>query len=459
MVCSNGSCEVAFSVNLSADSSFSVLTAAEAGVDWYASSFSPALYWNQVAGIWECDAGIPWACNSNIVWKSTSNMIYSCNISDHAIGTPPQNCGTNSYALDWPASGGMAPPGNGLQVDISNLLFVPAPINSGTPDSEGLLIIGTYTNGYLAYHSPVIGNASTETLLSSINNGQVGNINSLINDVYGNIFFATSETGLFAFNPFTLNNVFTTSDITLIPNTVDSSGSSGGLPGKILTGVEIAYYSVRTIATLAALGSEQAPANAVAYKPLTGLRSGLALGRVGGQESYQGQFLFTEAQLQGLGLVKGAIIKGLKFRSSEGITPDPKASISFRKFVIALSQGKSINKSNDLSLSFVKNIGKYRKIVKTGPLTLDKQSFPANKVYPGSTDQGQFAKPILFDRPYAYLGGSLLMDISHGGQRDMSPFQIDAIGTSNLQALYWPRVKGGKPQRIKVVPAVEFVYD
>ncbi len=466
VICSNGTCQVAYSFNQAASSSFSVFTAAEVGVDYYNGNYEPALYWNQVAGDWDCIDidpvnGLCLAYGGYIPWDKTGNTIWSCNLANNPIGGPTMGvCGADSYALDWTPNG-MPAAGNGLQVDISNLLYVPAPSNVSTPFIEGLLTIGTWSNGYLAYHSPATQNSSTAMFMAGNgSNGQVGNVNSLLGDVNGNLLYGTSTSGLFVFNPFAGSNTANGSDITLIPNTADSSGS-GGEAENILTGVEIAYYSVRTIATVAALGTTEikaAVAGAVPDTDLAGLNSGLALGRVLGHESYRGQFLYTEAQLREMGLENGAMIRGVRLRSSQGITPDSENSTVLKSCQIALSQGKSMEGSDDLDLRFGKNIGKQRKLVQKGSLTLGEGSLPPNKVYPGSPDEGTFGKTIWFDRPYGYRGGNLLMEISHRGRGDTDQFLIDAFGTLGLQGIYMPLKKGGEARAIRSVPALEFVY-
>ena len=70
----------------------------------------------------------------------------------------------------------------------------------------------------------------------------------------------------------------------------------------------------------------------------------------------------------------------------------------------------------------------------------------------------KFSKTIWFDKPYTYRGGNLLMDISHSGQRKISPFLIDALGTSCQQGVYKTLAQGGKIRGIRAVPAVEFIY-
>jgi hypothetical protein len=84
VICSNGKCEAAYNVILETSSSFSVITAAEIGIDYSSSastsssSYHTSLYWNQVEGQMLKQGGfsVP-----SIPWSSTSNTIYSCDTS------------------------------------------------------------------------------------------------------------------------------------------------------------------------------------------------------------------------------------------------------------------------------------------------------------------------------------------------------------------------------------------
>jgi len=252
VICSNGQCGVAYNITLDSKDSFSVITAAEAGIDFYGSTYGQALYWNQVAGRWN-DSDDGKRQYPTIQWDKTSNTLYSCNISGNPIGSPAASCGQVSYALSWPAQG-MPAADKGTPVDISNLLYIPAPTGISTVFTKGLLVIGSWNNGYLAYHSPALQNSSTALFLADNNaNGQVGNVNSLMNDANGNLMFATSSSGLFVFNPFARQNTANGSNITLIPNGSDGGQASCSLC-KIEDTAEIIYYGVKTIALLAASG-------------------------------------------------------------------------------------------------------------------------------------------------------------------------------------------------------------
>jgi len=250
VICSNGQCSVAYNITLDSKDSFSVITAAEAGIDFYGSSYGQALYWNQVAGQWnESDDGK--RQYPTIEWKKTSNTVFSCNVSGNPIGSPAASCGQGSYALSWPAQG-MNSTDKKPHVDISNLLYVPTPTGISTVFTKGLLVIGTWNNGYLAYHSPALQNSSTALFLANNSSkGQVGDVNSLMNDANGNLMFATNSSGLFVFNPFVRQNTANSSDITLIPNESDG-GQTGCSLCKIEETAEIVYYGVKSIALLAA---------------------------------------------------------------------------------------------------------------------------------------------------------------------------------------------------------------
>lgn len=112
VVCSDGSCRVAYDFILEAKDSFSIFTAAEIGVDYYGQAYGPALYWNQVAGQWNQVPNTA-VFNNAVEWNKTSNTLYSCNISTAPIGSPASSCSQGSQALSWPAQS-MPAAGKGL---------------------------------------------------------------------------------------------------------------------------------------------------------------------------------------------------------------------------------------------------------------------------------------------------------------------------------------------------------
>lgn len=444
LVCSNGQCRVAYNITLEAKDSFSIITAAEVGIDSYASVYGNALYWNQVAANWN-DSDDGKRQYPQIQWNKTSNTIYSCNISDNPVGTPATRCGQNSYALSWAAQG-MPSAGNGYQVDISNLLYVPTPAGITTAFTKGLLVIGTYTNGYLAYHSPALQNSSTSLFLSGNGaKGQVGNINSLMSDTHGNLMVATSSSGLFVFNPFGGQNVANGSNITLIPNESDGGSQAGCTLCKIEDFTEILYYGVKLIGTLAAKEPARAANPAVSpprERPVQDRSTPhnlapMLLSRVLGTEPYRGQFRYTEQDLRALGVTRGQRLSGLSFRVATGMAghlqdQDPVALISI-----------NIRREKNGDSALLK--GKQQAVASHGDLSL----------FAEKSTTADYLRPIMLPRPIIYTGGDLILTVSHGARRGYQPVSIDAF-----QA-FIPQGSAGNrsthPHEIRVLPLVRFV--
>ena len=450
VICSNGQCNPAYNFTLEAKDSFSIFTAAEAGVDYYNPNYGQALYWNQVAGHWNAyqDAAEDGSnFYPSIEWSKTSNTIYSCNVSSNPIGSPATSCGGGSYALRWSAQG-MPAAGNGNQIDISNLLFIPTPKGITTPYTQGLLIIGTWTNGYLAYHSPALQNNSTALFLSGNgSSGQVGNVNSLMNDSNGNLLFATNSSGVFVFNPFGGQNTANGTDITLIPNESDSGSHGGCSLCKIADITEIIYYSVKTIAEFAVATPEAELSPKSPTRPGVPMQESqhnqfmapMMLSRVLGTQPYRGQFRYTEQQLGVLGVKRGMQLRGLSFRDAPGISTAPlQAREDFNQFTITVSGQKNTSTAH------------YK------PLDTPPSSFSPNKVWPEKTTEAIFHKPILFPQALRYSGGDLIIRISHGGRRSSQPIMIDAFQTPGPQGSY--SRSSTLNQEIKVVPMVRFVH-
>jgi len=443
VICSNGQCKAAYNFILASKDSFSVFTAAEAGMDQYSTGYGQALYWNQVAGKWSSEREEP--SYPEIQWSKTSNTVYSCNLSNNPIGSPPTSCGPGSHALSWPAQS-MPAAGSGMQVDVSNLLFSPTPNGITTPYTQGLLIIGTWTNGYLAYHSPAQQNNSTALFLSGNGtSGQVGNINSLMNDSNGNLLFATNASGLFVFNPFGGQNTANGDSITLIPNESDSGSRSGCSLCKIADASEILYYTVKTIATLTAADSPPKPTLMASSaqgtsqpgNPQAPRLAPTMLARILGPDPYNGQFRYSEQQLQNLGVKRGMLLRGLSFRSAQGISPRLQGREVFQDFNIHLSAGER-------SLT-----------VQASPVTVSPRDLPGNAVYPGKMSDGAFHAPLMFQHPFRYRGGDLILHISHSGRSSRTPIILDGLMAPELQRSK-PGTSTPNPA-MRALPTVRFV--
>lgn len=442
VICSDGSCRVAYNFIQEAKDSFSIFTAAEIGVDDYGQVDGPALYWNQVAGTWyNLENG---RIVAGIDWNKTSNTLYSCNISAAPIGSPASSCGQGSQPLSWPAQS-MPAAGKGYQVDISNLLFIPTPAGITTSFTQGLLTIGTYTNGYLAYHSPSLHNNSTSLFLAGNgSSGQVGNVNSLMNDTNGNLMFATSSSGLFVFNPFGGQNVANGGNMTLIPNASDAGGGAGCTLCKIEEVTEIIYYGVKTIALLAAdeppaptskqISPQHRPRHEQASRrPL----APMMLTRVLGIQPYRGEFRYSEQDLKALGVTKGMLLRGLSFRLAPGLSVDRKDSDPLAQVSIAIRLGNTRPSFPSHGTAAM-------------PSSLGALNSEAEKTW-----RADDLKPIMLARPILYQGGDLVLSVSHGARPGQPPLTIAAFQGAVPQGLRGIPARPDHP--IQVLPLLRFV--
>jgi hypothetical protein len=430
--CSQGHCEQAFSMALYDKNSFSVMTAAELGMDCGPCNSavplqtSPALYWNQVQGGWKAE-GIDYQAPT-VNWGS--NLLPSCT----STQWPITSCDTSYNNLNWSLD----------SKDINTLLFTPAPANYPGNYSYGILTIGTYNDGYIAYHNPGQNNSDALQLFSG-----TGNITTTMSDANGNVMFSTGSSGLFLYNMFYGSSTATLSNTTLIPNAADAPP-----PTNNINVLKVAFWLVDNFV----IGSSAPPGefNSGKPAPLPWWAMTLQGPLNDGDGNYHGQFLYNEDQLTAMGLMKGDKLRGLRLRSAQGITPSIDAVKAFGKFTIALSQGKTTGEGNNIGMKFTKNIGKKRKIVKNGALLLQGKNFPKNETSRGNSEEGSFAKTMWFDVPYLYRGGNLLLDVRHGKSSNDLPFMIDAMPTLDIQGVY--KSAGSKTKTLQGVPALEFVY-
>ena len=467
LICSNGSCQVAY--NLEFDNG--VITAAEAGVDYFNGDYNPALYYNVVnqAG-WSGGLLPPFLAEIN--WSKSDNKLYSCNTNIFSIapfnnnGTSSLDCsGSDPVQLQWAAQE-MPAAGNGAQVDISNLMFVPTPSDIPTPYINGLLTIGTWTSGYVALHAPSEQNNSTAMIFG----GSVGsNVNSFLSDVNGNTVFATSSSGLFLYNAFPAQNDATLGSITLIPNSQDNgltSNKSLLQKSRFVLNIVTKIGEVAAASTVTGLGASTPQSdpihdpviNNVLESDAVALKSDAvaSLENILGTDRYHGQFLYPEVQLKEMGVDKGTVIKGIAFRAAQGIFPVTGSYQYFNSFKISLGRAKT--KNNDLREAFSKNIDNAsRKVTVKSKLFISSESFVVNKSYPGYSDTGNFSSPILFGAPFKYTGGDLVVDIQHSSLGTKDKFSIDAIATPNQQGVYKLLGKGEETHGIRAVPVVEFI--
>jgi hypothetical protein len=462
-MCSKGTCN-----NINEFSSYNssgpqVYTAYEIGMDTFngASQAVPSIYSNTLNGSWTClsyspTSGQCYEYGGTIYWKQTPNTISSCPIDLMSYGGI--SCSGGSYNLLW-VPDGIPAAGNGYQIDITNLTYVPTPQNNASPFTQGLLMIGTWTNGYLSYHSPANPNGSTSYFLQQVNSGQVGNINALTYDANGNLMFQTGSQGLYVMNPFVGTNTATGTDITLIQQSSDAGNGNPTLKngaGILFNAVDFLEALTETSATtaLTAMASpERLPHN---LSGAVGLTPRYSLGRPFGKSDYRAQFVFTEAQLLSLGLKPNSTILGMRLRNAEGFSDKPSAKLHFNNLQVALSQNPANESVDDLNPIFLANIGKKRQVVRQGPFDLYKNGLPSTDVHPDTVGSGSFGQAIRFQKSYRYEGGNLVIEMTSSGSKRQIPLLVDAFGTKAIQGMFKSTTtKGSVP--VRAVPAIEFI--
>jgi hypothetical protein len=121
----------------------------------------------------------------------------------------------------------------------------------------------------------------------------------------------------------------------------------------------------------------------------------------------------------------GSIIQGLTFRQGDGTLgtnafPNS-ADLVFTRFDVTVQQ--SARTPSNLSTSFATNAGPGAVLVRSGPFVMSRQWFPGGSAE--GTPQ-RFGRRILFDRPYSYPGGTLLVTIRYS-LANPATMQADAV--------------------------------
>jgi hypothetical protein len=127
------------------------------------------------------------------------------------------------------------------------------------------------------------------------------------------------------------------------------------------------------------------------------------------------QFAYDSTQLGGLTV--GSVLTGLAFRL-DVTEPAFPFTLNWLSYNIVLST--SLNNPGVLSPTFANNIGPDAVTVRSGSLTLPAGSFP------GGGSPNAFGPTISFTTSYTYMGGDLLLTISHTGNGNQS-FGVDAV--------------------------------
>lgn len=138
----------------------------------------------------------------------------------------------------------------------------------------------------------------------------------------------------------------------------------------------------------------------------------------GSPRAYQMQFSSNVLT----GLPVGAKITELRFRlDTNGIAAFPTNTVSWSEYDVTLAQ--AANPVSAMSATFTSNM-RSPVFVKTGTLSLSANSFPAD------ANPHPFGSLIVFDTPYIYQGGDLVMLFRHSGSDSLNTTFLDAISST-----------------------------
>ncbi len=132
------------------------------------------------------------------------------------------------------------------------------------------------------------------------------------------------------------------------------------------------------------------------------------------------QMQFTPDALGGLPV--GARITGLGFRLASGSAPDfPSIRTSWSDYEVTLAQ--AANPITSMSTTFPANLLN-PVLVRSGPLSLAPGFFTSGR------NPNPFATMLVFDTPYVYRGGDLVMHFSHSGSDSAATAFLDGVDLS-----------------------------
>ncbi len=163
-------------------------------------------------------------------------------------------------------------------------------------------------------------------------------------------------------------------------------------------------------------GTAVAPAIYAATSGTGGLNT--LLRNTNAPRTYQMQF--SAAALGGLPV--GARITELRFRlTSTAVAAFPSNTVTWSDYDVTLAQ--AANPIAGMSTTFALNM-RSPALVKSGALSLSANTFTA------SADPNAFASLVVFDTPYVYQGGDLVMLFSHPGSDSTNTAFLDDLSVS-----------------------------
>ena len=216
-------------------------------------------------------------------------------------------------------------------------------------------------------------------------------------------------------------------------------GASGNLLGSIQSDTEPSLFGLAAFA--AADGGAEAQCcdtNGDAPNPV--------LSNFLGQKPYWGKFTYSEQQMGLMGIRPGDMIKGIQLRLGEGISPQPKQPLRFKRLQIGMYSDGTTRTGGTPS--------RYGSIVVKRSLSVRRCSYNRD-VADG------YGPMISFGRPYRYLGGDLTFELRHSGSQNSKRFYLDAFGGAGVSGAYaqltsvWSALTD--VSTLKVAPQIRFI--
>lgn len=135
------------------------------------------------------------------------------------------------------------------------------------------------------------------------------------------------------------------------------------------------------------------------------------------------QVFYSEEFLTAAGIIPGSIINGMAYRRNTGGVTGPAADTTMAEYNIFMSQ--SFAAASSMTTTYASNVVGAQTQVYGSSLT-----FPANSM-PGGSAPNPFGPLINFSTPYAYTGGSLLIEIRRSARTgDTTAFNTDFDSTA-----------------------------
>lgn len=149
----------------------------------------------------------------------------------------------------------------------------------------------------------------------------------------------------------------------------------------------------------------------------------------------------------------GGQITGLTLRSTDA-NAWPASGLGFTEYQVDVSTAAA--RPFSLSALYANNEGSDKLRVRSGPLSVMKQSFP------GGAAVNAFGATIWFDRPFVYVGGDLCITVRHSGSGSATtPASMDAhsIATRSQMITSSGNINAGSGTRLAQGPVMRVEYN